>query len=51
MATLSLLSTLQQAPYFDDYDETKKFLRMLFKPSVSVQVRELIQLQTILQKE
>ena len=51
MATLSLLSTLQQAPYFDDYDETKKFLRMLFKPSVSVQVRELIQLQTILQNQ
>ena len=38
------------APYYDDYDETKKFLRMLFQPSVSIQVRELIQLQTILQK-
>ena len=51
MATLSLLSTLQQSPYFDDYDETKKFLRMLFQPSVSIQVRELIQLQTILQNQ
>ena len=51
MATLSLLSSLQQSPYFDDYDETKKFLRMLFQPGVSLQVRELTQLQTILQNQ
>jgi len=42
---------LNQTPYFDDYDENKKFLRVLFKPSVAVQARELTQLQTILQKQ
>ena len=51
MSTLSLLSTLQQSPYFDDYEEAKKFLRMLFQPGVSLQVRELTQLQTILQNQ
>ena len=38
-------------PYYDDYDEDKKFLRMLFKPGFAVQARELTQLQTILQKQ
>ena len=38
-------------PYYDDYDEDKKFLRMLFKPGYAVQARELTQLQTILQKQ
>ena len=38
-------------PYYDDYDEDKGFHRILFKPSVSVQARELTQLQTILQKQ
>jgi len=42
---------LNQTPYFDDYNEDKKFLRVLFKPSVAVQARELTQLQTILQKQ
>src|ERR1700744_4566465 len=39
------------APYFDDYDEDKQFLRILFRPSKAVQARELTQLQTILQKQ
>lgn len=51
MATLSLLSTLQQSPYFDDYAEAKKFLRLLFQPGVSLQVRELTQIQTFLQNQ
>ena len=38
-------------PYFDDYDETKNFHRILFRPSVVVQARELTQLQTILQNQ
>jgi hypothetical protein len=38
-------------PYYDDYDEDKKFLRVLFKPGYAVQARELTQLQTILQKQ
>ena len=38
-------------PYYDDFDETKQFNRVLFKPSRAVQARELTQLQTILQKQ
>jgi len=40
---------LNTSPYFDNFDEAKKFARILFKPGVAVQARELIQLQTILQ--
>ena len=38
-------------PYYDDYDEDKQFLRVLFRPGYAVQGRELTQLQTILQKQ
>lgn len=38
-------------PYYDDYKEEKDFYRILFKPSVAVQARELTQLQTILQNQ
>lgn len=38
-------------PYFDDYDETKQFNRVLFRPARAVQARELTQLQTILQNQ
>ena len=38
-------------PYYDDFDETKQFNRVLFTPSKAVQARELTQLQTILQKQ
>ena len=38
-------------PYFDDFDDTKKFLRILFKPGYSVQARELTQLQSLLQNQ
>lgn len=38
-------------PYYDDYSENKKFLRMLFRPGYAVQARELTQLQTILQNQ
>lgn len=38
-------------PYFDDYDENKKFHRILFRPGYAVQARELTQLQTILQEQ
>ncbi|AGS81093.1 hypothetical protein [Caulobacter phage Cr30] len=39
------------APYFDDYDESKNFHRILFRPAVAVQARELTQLQSILQNQ
>jgi hypothetical protein len=39
------------APYFDDFDPTKNFHRILFKPGYAVQARELTQSQTILQNQ
>lgn len=38
-------------PYNDDFDESKKFYRILFRPGVAVQTRELTQSQTILQNQ
>ena len=38
-------------PYNDDFDENKKFYRILFRPGFAVQARELTQLQTILQNQ
>ena len=40
-----------QAPYFDDFDEQDKFYRVLFRPGVAVQTREMNQLQAILQNQ
>jgi hypothetical protein len=39
------------SPYFDDYSENKNFHKVLFKPGVAVQSRELNQVQTILQNQ
>ena len=39
------------SPYYDDFEETKNFLKILFKPGYAVQARELTQLQTILQSQ
>lgn len=38
-------------PYFDDFDPSKNFHRILFKPGSAVQARELTQSQTILQNQ
>jgi hypothetical protein len=38
-------------PYYDDFDEAKNFHKVLFRPAVAVQARELTQLQTILQNQ
>ena len=38
-------------PYYDDFDETKGYHRVLFKPNFAVQARELTQSQTILQDQ
>lgn len=48
---MPLETNLSQSPYFDDYNQDKQFYKVLFQPSVSVQVRELNQLQSILQKQ
>jgi hypothetical protein len=38
-------------PYFDDFDKTKGFHQILFKPGFAVQARELSQMQTIIQDQ
>lgn len=38
-------------PYYDDFDEDKNFHQILFRPGLSVQSRELTQLQTIIRDQ
>ena len=49
------IKTYDASPYFDDFNtselEDKNYLRILFKPGVSVQVRELNQMQSMLQSQ
>lgn len=47
----SIDTDLNVSPYFDDFDFEKGYNRILFKPSVPVQARELTQLQSTLQKQ
>lgn len=47
----SLETNFNVSPYYDDYSEDKNFHRILFRPAVPVQARELTQLQTILQNQ
>ena len=42
---------LNVAPYYDDFDITDNFHRVLFRPGFAVQARELTQLQSILQNQ
>ncbi|RPG97288.1 MAG: DUF4815 domain-containing protein [Candidatus Pelagibacter sp. TMED165] len=39
------------SPYYDDFSESKKFHRVLFRPAFAVQARELTQSQTLLQNQ
>ncbi len=39
------------APYYDDFDETKNYHRIQFRPGHAVQARELTQLQTAFQSQ
>ena len=48
---MALDKDLNVPPYFDDYDETKKFHRVLYRPALPIQARELNQQQTILQNQ
>jgi hypothetical protein len=48
---MGIETNLNQSPYFDDFDETKNFHRILFRPGYAVQARELTQMQTILQNQ
>lgn len=38
-------------PYYDDFNENKKFLKFLFRPGYALQARELTQLQSVLQNQ
>jgi len=42
---------LNISPYYDDYNEDKKFARILYRPGRAVQARELTQGQSIQQKQ
>jgi len=48
---MSIDTNLNVAPFFDDYSEDKNFHRILFRPAVPIQARELTQLQSILQNQ
>jgi hypothetical protein len=48
---MTLETSFNAAPYFDDYNANANFYRILFKPAVAVQARELTQMQTILQDQ
>lgn len=51
-ANLTVLTTdFNVSPYYDDYDDSKQFYRILYKPGYAVQARELTQMQTIIQKQ
>ena len=49
--TASLDTNFNVDPYYDDFDETKNFHRVLYRPGQAVQARELTQMQTILQNQ
>ena len=44
-------TNLNASPYFDDFDANKNYQRVLFKPGVPIQARELTTLQSILQNQ
>jgi hypothetical protein len=48
---MPLNTDLNVAPYFDDYDANNEYYRILFRPGVAVQARELTQTQSILQNQ
>jgi len=47
----TLTTNFNVSPYYDDYDKTKDFYRILFKPGYAVQARELTQIQTLTQNQ
>lgn len=48
---MALTQNFNVNPYYDDFDETKGYNRILFRPGYAVQARELTQLQTMMQKQ
>lgn len=48
---MPLNTNLNTRPYYDDFNVSKNYYKILFQPGVSVQTRELNQLQSILQNQ
>lgn len=48
---MSQKTSLNSFPYFDDFDASKNYQKVLFKPGVSVQSRELTTIQSISQNQ
>ena len=48
---VTLSTNFNVAPYYDDFNESKNFHRILFRPGLAVQARELTQMQTIMQNQ
>lgn len=48
---MPLSTNLSVSPYFDDYNSDNDYYRILFKPATAVQVREMNQLQAMLQHQ
>ena len=49
--TTTSIKKYQEEPYYDDFNESKNYHRILFRPGYAVQARELTQLQTSLQAQ
>ena len=49
--SVTLSTNFNVDPFYDDFDETKNYHRVLFRPGLAVQARELTQMQTILQNQ
>ena len=44
-------TNLNVAPYFDDFEPSSKYYKVLYKPGFPVQARELTTMQSILQNQ
>ena len=44
-------TNLNVNPYYEDFDASKNFYKILFRPGYSIQGRELTQVQSILQNQ
>ena len=45
------LGIINKPPYFDDFDSSKNYSKILFKPGKAIQSRELTQIQSLLQNQ
>ena len=48
---MSQVTNLNIAPYYDDFDASKNYRKVLFKPGFPIQSRELSTLQSILHEQ